>query len=192
MIVEKGPVSSQLITRVSPEEYLEFERSAEARHEWIDGKIVAVPDRSLRHSLITANLGGELGTRLLGRCLVFSSNARVCVDWQRLITYPNVSVLCGRPEYVDAHRDMYTNPKLIAEVFDRGQKRWLYGQLPSLSECLLVSEEPVFIEHYSRRPDGDWSIETVRDLDAVIKLESLGCELPVNLIYQGVDVLGRS
>ncbi|HLJ46532.1 MAG TPA: Uma2 family endonuclease [Bryobacteraceae bacterium] len=189
-------MSSQPVTRVSPEEYLELERAAETKHEWIEGEIVAMAGGSLAHALITGNLCRELGSRLLGRCLVFSPDARVCVDWQRMITYPDVTVLCGSPQYVDEKHDTITNPTLIAEVlspstqiFDRGQKSWLYRQLPSLSEYLLVSQEAVNVERYSRLPDGDWKIETVRDIEGVIKLASLGCELPLRLIYHGVDTL---
>ena len=190
-------MSSQPVTPVRPEEYLEFERAAETRHEWIEGEIVAMAGGSLRHSLITMNLGAELHPRLLGRCFVFGPDARVCVSWQNLITYPDVTVLCRAPQYVDDRRDTLSNPPFVAEVlspstevWDRGRKSRSYRELPSLREYLLVGQDPVDIEHHSRRPNGDWNIETVRNMDAVIKLESLGCELPVREIYQGVDTLG--
>ena len=46
-----------------------------------------------------------------------------------LFSYPDIVVICGEPEYHDAHGDIVLNPKCIMEVlsesteaFDRGEK----------------------------------------------------------------------
>src|ERR1051326_8683620 len=59
-------------------EYLEFERQAEDRHEYIDGEIRAMAGESLEHSDIGTNLSRIVSTRLLGSpCRVTSSNMKI-------------------------------------------------------------------------------------------------------------------
>src|SRR5712691_6881897 len=123
-------MSSQPVTHVGPEEYLKRERATETKHEYIDGQIVAMAGGSPAHTLITANVARELGNLLSGsRCLVFSSDLRVTVRWDRLITYPDVTVVCRAPQYADEKRDTVVDPTFIVEVlsptnktFDRGEK----------------------------------------------------------------------
>ena len=76
-------------------------------------------------------------------CLVFNADLRVSVRWDTLITYPEATIICGPPKYVDGRRDTVTNPTLVVEVRspstaaqDRGDKTFLYRQVPSMREIL--------------------------------------------------------
>ena len=190
-------MSHNSVAYVSPEEYLERERIAETKHEYINGEIVAMAGGSLAHSLIAANIITALNNRIRGKgCHVFTSDARVAVRWGELIAYPDVSALCGPPAYFDDHRDTITNPVFVAEVlspstknYDRGTKLRLYRMMPSFVECLLVEQTPVEVEHWRRLEHGDWLLSTIRDNAGVLKLQSLGCELPIADIYHGVEEL---
>jgi Uma2 family endonuclease len=51
-------------TVASPADYLAFERAAEERHEYIDGRIVALSRGSFAHAVIAGNIAGELGAAL--------------------------------------------------------------------------------------------------------------------------------
>lgn len=188
-------MSSNPVSYVTPEAYLAFERGADAKHEYVAGEIAAMAGGSPAHSLIAANVAGALGVRLEGRCLVFNSDLRVCAG-NELITYADVTVLCGHPAFLDDQRDTLTNPAFICEVlspstenFDRGEKARLYRALPSIGEFLLISQTPVEIEHFSRINVGKWEISTIRDPNAVIPLPTLGCDLPVVEIYRGIELL---
>ncbi|MFN0167384.1 MAG: Uma2 family endonuclease [Bryobacteraceae bacterium] len=182
---------------MSPEEYLERERVAETKSEYFFGDIVAMPGGTLLHSVITANIARAIGNGLQGKaCVVFSSDARVSVQWGSLITYPDVTILCGAPQYTDEKRDTLLNPILLVEVlspstraYDRGEKSRLFRMMPSLAEYLLVDQTPVDVEQYRRLPSGNWELTTVRDFAAVLTLTSLGCEIPVGEIYQNLEML---
>jgi Uma2 family endonuclease len=64
--------------RYTVEEYLRLEREAEEKHEFRDGEIIAISGGTIRHSLITANISGELRSLLKETpCRVFDSNLRV-------------------------------------------------------------------------------------------------------------------
>ena len=56
-----------LHTKRSEEEYLAFERAADARHEYADGEIFAMAGGTWEHNLIAANILRELSTAVLDR-----------------------------------------------------------------------------------------------------------------------------
>ena len=188
-----SPPSSLL----TPEQYLELERASEEKHEFIDGAMVAMAGGSIRYALICMNAGAEFHRALAGKsCLTFGPDARVSVFWDRLMTYPDVTVVGGKPEYTDARNDTLANPTAIVEVlspstrnFDQGEKARLYRQLPSLREFLIVEQERVFVEHYRRLPDGSWQIVVYEEEGSVIRLDSLGATLTVDELYAGVAEL---
>ena len=180
---------------LTPEAYLELERAAEQKHEYIEGAMVAMAGGSLIHSLIAANCTILLGNALEGKgCYTFNSGCRVCVQWNRLITYPDVIALCGEPEFVGQRRDTLLNPTVIIEVlspstrsYDRGDKARLYRLMPSLQEFLLIEQTPVDIDHYRRLPDGTWQISAHTAVDTRIDLPSVGASLEAKRIYRGVE-----
>ena len=190
-------MSSQPVTYVSQEEYLERERIAETKHDYFDGEILDMAGGSLAHALIIMNVGGALRDRLKNsRCKAFSSDLRVCVKWGKLITYPDVTVACPPLEYADDKRDTITNPRLVVEVlspgtrnYDRSEKLRMFRMAPSIEEYLLIDQNPVEIEHGRRMANGHWDVETILDGAAVIQLTSIDSQLPVAEIYEGLDIL---
>ena len=179
---------------MTPEEYLRIERAAEWKSEFIDGEMFAMSGASHRHTIITANLIRSLGNQLLnGPCTVSSADLRVATDRRRHYTYPDIVVVCDPPQYVDGQLDTVTNPTLIAEVlsdstekYDRGGKFERYRAVPSLSEYLLVAQDRVHVELFSRQTDGRWSLRDWNDPEAEIDIESLHCRLKVAEVYAKV------
>ncbi len=189
-------MSSEPVSYITVEEYIARELAAEQKHEYVHGEMVAMAGGSLRHARIAGNIFMAFGRHLPATCGVYTSDARVCVQWGELITYPDVTVLCGPPQLDERLPHTLLNPTLIIEVlspstrnYDRGEKSRLFRLLPSLAEYLLVEQEAVEIEHYRRLPNGRWEIETVRDPGAVLTLESVHCDLPVEEIYRGLENL---
>ncbi len=101
---------------VTEERYLAFERAAEFRQEFLDGTIVLRPGASVRHATLQMNLIGELNTPGRGAgCEVFGSDLRVRVS-SRMYTYPDLTIVCGKPKVKDEHNDVLLNPAVIFEV----------------------------------------------------------------------------
>jgi Uma2 family endonuclease len=180
--------------RLTAEDYLRIERAAEWKSEYIDGEIFAMSGGSPRHSQIAMNIGRELGNQLLeGPCIVYGSDLRVATDPQQHYTYPDVIVACDPPQYVDTQLDTLTNPTLIAEVlsestekYDRGAKFERYRSVPTLSEYLLVAQDRVHVELYTRQPDGAWVLHEWNDPAEEIDLVSLRCRLKIAGVYAKV------
>jgi len=190
-------VASQPKSSFTPEEYLELERKAECKSEYLNGEIFAMGGASPRHVLIVTNLVRELSSQLKNRpCSVFSTDLRVRFSPAGLYTYPDVVVLCGPPLYHDSRRDTLTNPTFIVEVlsrstkdYDRGEKFEQYRAIESFKEYLLVAQDRPHIEHLVRQPNNTWVFSESSERDDTIPLQSLGCELKLAEVYDKVDQL---
>lgn len=193
-------MSTALITHLTPEQYLELDRASDVKNEYWYGEMYAMAGGMPPHSFVINNVQYALTGRLLGKgCHVFNADLRVSVRWDTLITYPDATVVCGPPKYVDDRRDTVVNPTLVLEVLspstaakDRGDKAFLYRQVSSMREILLVEPTPIWIEHYWKLPNGHWELETVTDPAAILKLPSLDCELPVAEIYRDFEIFTNS
>lgn len=183
----------------TPEEYLEMELKAEYKSQYVAGEIYAMAGAQPWHVRVTDNLIVMLNNRLRGRtCESFSSDMRVRVEEADIYTYPDVSALCGVPQFeTDANPQSLLNPQVIFEVlspsteaFDRGDKFMRYRKLRSLKEYVLVASEQMQVEYFVRQPNGAWIMTDYSAPEHVIPLSSLGCELPLSEIYDRVAFPG--
>ncbi|ETW98231.1 MAG: hypothetical protein ETSY1_19650 [Candidatus Entotheonella factor] len=180
---------------MSPAEYLAFERAqTDVRHEYLNGEIVAMSGASLAHNIIVSNLVISLGIQMRGRpCNVFASDMRVKIPATGLYTYPDITALCGEPELEDDIADTLLNPQVIVEVlspsteaYDRGAKFAHYQSIASLQAYVLVAQDRTRIEIFLRRENGDWLYTVAEGLEATVRLETIGCELTLSDVYEGV------
>src|SRR5947209_11432354 len=105
--------------RLTIDDYLRRERDSLDKHEFHDGEMLAMPGGTYEHSLIIANVTREMGNALKGTpCRVVQSNLRVRIAHKPLYVYPDVSVICGQPQFdpQDNARQTVTNPRVIIEV----------------------------------------------------------------------------
>lgn len=180
----------------TPEDYLAFEREAETRHEFFDGEIYAIVGESLSHSRICANLMREAGNILKGRsCEALSPNMKVRTSSASLFAYPDLTVVCGEPQFHDTKKDVLVNPQAIFEVlspstetYDRTIKFQKYRMgNPTLSDYFLISQDKPFVEHFMKQADGNWLYRSYSELEETIKIETLDCELSLREIYDRVE-----
>lgn len=176
---------------ISPEQYLEIERKAEFKSEYVSGQIFAMAGGTLEHSAIGTNIAGELRSSLRGEpCQVFNSDLRITIMQTGLKTYPDVTVVCGEPHRHPLDKDSIINPTVLFEVlsdsteaYDRGGKWAHYQRLDSLQEYVLVSQNEPRVERYVRQPDGQWLYSRTDGLESEVSLTSIGCRLPLAEIY---------
>jgi len=185
--------------RATVEEYLRFEAQSPDKHEFCDGQIIDTGGGTIEHSLVIANVIGELGNALQGKpCIVLDSNMQVRIAHKHTYRYPDASVVCGEPQLdtVATGRRTLLNPKLIVEVLspstegiDRGKKFSDYREIPSVEEFVLISSDEPMIEVYYRQPDGVWRFTPARGLESTIALASIGITLKLAEVYAGVTLL---
>jgi Uma2 family endonuclease len=154
---------------MTEEEYLEHERTAEYKSEYVEGEVFAMPGGTLRHSHLQMVVGAEFLLQLRGRCSVYSSDAKVRSPRTNSYLYPDVSIVCGAPAVFGPHTDVLVNPVVIIEVlspstenYDRGKKFELYRYIESLADYLMFHWEEPWEEHFHRQPDGRWLFSEYR------------------------------
>ena len=145
---------------------------------------------SFEHNKIVGNLVGELRSALRHRpCDVTPSDLRVKVRATGLYTYPDVTVLFGDPLFEDDAQDTLLNPTVLIEVlspsteaYDRGKKFRNYRSIATFREYVLVAQDMVSVERYTRGDDGVWSLHDSGAGERLV-LASIGCEIAVDEIY---------
>lgn len=178
----------------TPEEYLELERAAETKSEYVNGEIVAMSGASMMHNRVQMNITAESAVRLRGApCEPFGSDMRIQTTATHYC-YPDFSVVCGKPLLADRHVDTILNPTVVIEIlspsteaYDRGLKFARYRAIDSLREYVLVSQDEPKIERFLLT-DAVWEHLEVEGLDSTIRLDSIGIDLPLSAVYARVDL----
>ena len=192
----ESALSTQPRTYLTEEEYLELERKAEYKSEYYQGEMFAMAGASEPHNVLVWNLVRELGQQLRRRpCRAYTSDMRVRIGVTGLYTYPDVSVVCGQPQLADEHADILLNPTFIAEVlspstegYDRGRKFEHYRTIESPAEYLLVAQDRVHVDLYTRQQDGRWVLSEASRLEDTLELRSIECRLALADLYEKVDL----
>ena len=186
--------SATRIPRHTPEQYLALERKAELKSEFYNGFMTRMEGKNREHNLIAGNLGGELMTQLESRpCETYINDMRVLVGRSGLYTYPDVIVICDKPQFLDNESDTLLNPTVIVEVhspttesYDRGKKFSHYRRLESLKEYVLIAQNEMLVECYSRQGDV-WQLSDWTSMDDTLSLVSIDCRVPLREIYARID-----
>ncbi len=150
---------------------------------------------SEKHNLIVTNLVASLATSLRPRkCRVYASDMRLLVGDTGLYTYPDVMVVCGKPNLAETEGDVLTNPVLIVEVlsestkdYDRGGKFHQYMRIPSLQEYLTVSQTEMMIDESIRQADDSWLVRELVPANGKVSIQYLGIELDFAEVYDQVE-----
>jgi Uma2 family endonuclease len=176
------------------EEYFALEHVGEARYEYWDGDILCMSGGTERHYLISDNLFLKLSNLLAGQnCRAFSGGMPIQTPSLPPYRYPDASVVCGKPVFVNIHGiDAVTNPVLIVEIlspgteqFDKEAKRYAYQKIASVKEYLIVAQDAPHITRY-RRQGRRWGREDFGDLKSSLELTSINGQVLIADIYAGI------
>ena len=179
---------------ISPDEYLEGERSAEVRHEYVDGHVYAMAGASDDHNRIAGNIFAELRERLRGhRCEPFINDMKVKIPpaFADVYYYPDVLVAC---DPTDNARYFRERPTVLIEVLspetertDRREKAIAYRQIPTVEAYVLVEQERMAAT-ILRRTEPGWQSEVIEKRGSILKLPGIGVEIPLERIYERTPV----
>ena len=174
-------------TDVTFKDYLEFERTSEVKHEFVDGQLFMMAGTSDRHNRIAGRIYAALLAAEASPCRTYFADMKLKVSDDKGY-YPDVLVVCD-----DADDEPYfkEKPCLIIEVLsdsteaiDRGEKLHNYRKFDSLQAYVLVSQNEQRAEVF-RRVDDVWLYEE-KETEEMLNLPCVGLELPVSDLYTGI------
>ncbi|MGH8500081.1 MAG: Uma2 family endonuclease [Methylococcales bacterium] len=171
------------------EDYLEGERDAQSRHEYVDGQIYAMGGASELHNTVAAELFTAIHGALRDECRAWIADMMVKIEHGGKIFsyYPDIMVACG-----ENTGDQYflTNPILIVEILssstrrtDLNEKFSNYTQLSSLLEYVVVSPDTPHLRIFRRR--SDWQPQ-YHYAGSQFSLESVNLVMFVEAVYRRV------
>lgn len=171
------------------EEYFEFEKQSEIRHEYVNGRLIAMPGESLPNIKISQNCFRTLADLFEDRgCETYIFNAKTVVNIKNRYRYPDVVVTCER----EPDSRMVQFPSLLVEVLsagtehiDKGDKLHEYRALPTVQYYLMVASDKVHVTVHSRK-DNQWIRKEYAALTDVIALPFFDTSLPLSKIYRGL------
>ena len=180
---------------VTESEYLDQERKAAFKSEYYQGEITPMAGATANHNTIQRNVSGMLYIALRrASCQFFANDMRVYIPATTLYTYPDFSLFCGQPQYLDNVFDTLLNPVALIEVlsketasYDRGDTFSLYRSIPSFTEYILIDSRRVAVEVW-RKEAGRWVL--VQETDnphESIGIDSVNALLPIRDVYELTD-----
>ena len=178
--------------RLTAEQYLAWEETNFEKHEYIDGEVRCMTGASGTHNRIMMNLAVAIGRQLdNSNCFLLSSEMRAKVGASRYV-YPDLTVVCDAAQFERENEMELLNPVFVVEVtspssmeYDRGEKRDFYFDLPSIQAYLIIDQHRLYAE-LSTRAETGWRLQAFNSIDALVPLESLDCELPLEQVYRGI------
>jgi Uma2 family endonuclease len=174
----------------SLEDYWAEEAVSASRFEYYRGAILAMAGGSERHAAIISNLGAAVANRVRGTpCRSLSTDMRIYAPGG-LYTYADWSIFCVPPVLTADPLPTATNPTVLFEVlskstrdYDRGQRRELYQDIPSVTDIVLVGQSEMTVEHWYRSGDR-FEMRVLRGAEACIGLTGCAVTLPLAEIYE--------
>jgi len=171
-------------------EYLEYDRTHDGKHEYVNGEVVAMSGVSDAHDRIQVNATVSFATRLRGGpCRVRGADLRVRLDETGLYCYPDLTIVCGEPAFAATRPVTLLNPRAIIEVlsetteeYDRGAKMAHYRRRTSVDLILLIDSQRQMVERQQRNPNGTWTLSE-HTSGSVTVLEH---DVPLDELYDGV------
>ena len=112
---------------------------------------------------------------------------RIPPSFANLFYYPDVAVTCAPEEDEEYYM---SQPTIIVEVLsesteqtDRREKALAYRQVPSVQIYVLIEQDRIAATVLRRAEDG-WSSEELIGPDAVLRMEPIDFEIPLQTLYQ--------
>lgn len=173
------------------DEFLRWDDGTETHYELIDGFPVAMAPPAAAHRILAMRLGSRIDAALAVRRPCNAQGDAGVILPDRADTYFEADIVatCERHEF---GQQAITAPFLIVEILspsterhDRRVKLPAYRQIETVQEILFIASDDLYAELH-RRANTQWIAEILRGADAVIALTSVGIELRLADLYDGI------
>ena len=192
----REPLKAYGKTLLTEQEYLQFEKESQQKHEFFRGEIFAMAGAGNNHNEIFSNLFIELGIQLKGKpCKPYGSDLRIHIPQNTLYTYPDISIICKELSASNDETDSTIEPTVLIEIlspstsnYDRGAKFKLYRDIPTLKEYILIDSESISIESFRVNKTNHWELEEYKTREHTLAIPTLAINLTLSQIYEGTKL----
>ncbi len=182
-------------TQISPDAYFEMEEQAETKSEYFHGEMFAMTGASHRHNVIAVNITSMLHAGLRDQdCFIYGGDMKAEVAPGRHYAYPDASVVCGGVDFVEGRTDVFKNPLVLFEIlskstsnYDMGAKFKAYRAITSLRDYIVIDQYSVFVTHFRKNQEGQWTLKDLERLEDAVPIRSLGLEMELKEIYRRIE-----
>lgn len=180
--------------KIKVQEYVEFDQRSNHRYEYYIGDVLPLDPDTPARKRIRLNLYAILEKSLRGSDLkLYGSDLRIRTG-SALLTHTDASVFRDALDYDYFDNTTVLNPAVLFDIlpsFDRpyreGYKGEHYQTIGALQEYVQISLNEPRVDLVTRHQGGPWPMQTAMPPEQSIWLESIGCELRLAELYEGVD-----
>ena len=172
------------------DEYLEFEKNSEIKHEFVDGILIEMPGESKKANKIGGSIYMALRLGLKGKSFeVYNHDVKLRTVPGRKYRYPDIMVVP-----IDDVDDTHVVHRAIVTVevtsdnssgVDHDEKFHEYIGMPSVECYLIVSQAESLVEVY-QRTGTKWEYAFYTNLTDSFEVRALGISIQVGDVYEGV------
>ena len=173
------------------DDFLRWDDGTETHYELIGGFPVAMAPPAEAHRILSMRLGSRIDAALAGRRPCNAQLEAGVIRPDRADTYfeADIAATC---EGNEVGRQAIKDPFLIVEILspsterhDRRIKLPVYRQIATVQEILFIASDGLYAELH-RRADAQWITEILRGADARVALTSVGIEISLAELYEGI------
>ena len=179
-------------------EYLRREERSQELHEYYNGTITKLPMARGPHNIITANVTTALNVVFMAQnkdYYVMNGQQLVYLPELNFGVYPDVLVVCEKPEYFDTNQVLLINPILIVEVlsrstraYDKKEKFSEYKTLDTFKEYVLIDQKKCLVETRFKEEPDLWREKRYTDISDSVLLKSIDCSIEMSMIYRKIEL----
>lgn len=170
-----------------------FEKHKDEKQRAQNNMSIETAGASRRHNLISSNMTIAVGSRLRGhKCEIYAGGMRVRLA-DRHSSYPDIVAVKDEPKFDENEPDLLLNPTLVVEIFtpatlchDKTEKLDQYLAMDSVRDLLLIKEDGMRVEHYSKQAANQWIYRIYNRREDTVPLESINCRASIAEIYAQV------
>ena len=184
----------QPILRMTPEAFLEWEKTQTEKHEYLNGlvyEVYAMVGARDAHVTTAGNVFALLKEHLRGGpCRVYISDMKLQIDAANAYFYPDVFVTCDARDRAEDTCKRF--PILVIEVlsdstagYDRGDKFATYRKVEGLREYVIIDPDSFTVDCFRRDVSNHWVLYAFEG-QATVEFESINLHVPVAALFENV------
>ncbi len=151
-----------------------------------------IPMPTRKHQIIASNALFGIRTNLQAhtkKFFVYGDGTKVLIADKGTCRIPDLAVTQRDTEIFD-EKDQLVNPIIIVEIWspstdykDRGVKMREYQSISSLQEYVMISQDEIRVEHFTRQSPNEWIYRVYEQETAQLHLSTIDVTISLSEIY---------